>query len=104
MIQISSGHQILVPDVKDPSHLIGHFRTLVDALIRTQTHLELQELAEPFDIVQVNARLFVQKQMANFAHFALNAQVLGQHAIQHIRLGHIDNVEFGQFSTGQVWP
>lgn len=104
MIQIRSGHEIFVAYSEKPAHLIGHLRAIVDGLVGAQTHLELEELAQSFDGVQVNARLIVQEEMSHFAHFPLHAQVLGQHTIEHIRLGHFYNIEFGELCSGQIRP
>lgn len=102
MIQIGSGHQILVAYIKHSSHFIGHFGAVVDGLLRTQTHLELQVLAQTLDRVQMDASLIVHEEMAHFADFPLHAQAPGQHAIQHLRLSHLNNIEFGQFGSGHI--
>lgn len=102
MIQIGSGHEVFFANIKNSLHFIRNCRTLVEALVGTQTHFEFQELAQIHDVVQVNASLFVQEEMTHFTHLTFDAQTFGQHPIQHIRLGHFNDVEFGQLGTGRV--
>lgn len=104
VIQIGTGHQILVVYTKQYPHLVGYPRPIFDRLVVPQTHLKLEKLAQFLDFVEMNTCLVVQEQMSRLTHISLDAQAFGQHAIQHVRLLHLDDIELGQFGAGHIGP
>lgn len=93
IIQIGARQQILILDVERATQLFGHARALFNRLFRSKTNFELQVVAEPLDLIQVDARLTVQKEVTNLAHFALDAEAGAEHAIQNFWFSHLDQIE-----------